>query len=365
MMDGAAAPDERGGAGKAVHVKTRPNAFALFLLLAFVPAWALWIGAGVLSRTGAYRADAAWLMAQLGVFSPALAAFVVASLTRPGSGRRAARLAGFLYLPALALGAAIATRGFDDLRRVDDAWLLPVSLLALAAFLLLGRRGSRVETWPLGDAGRGTVAIWTVGAVLLPVSVYAAAWAAGGTPVPASAVPAGFPHRDLTVAAALLALGWNLVFGGSLGEEPGWRGFLLPRLLSDRSPFAASLVVGFWWALWHAPIDLSQGFVANGPGALVARQLWTMPLAVLFTWVTVRAGGSLLPALALHTTLNAVPDFALADPARYAAATAAFWVVTLIAAVAVVSFDPVLLRRPDEEAAPASGPPPGSPSRRA
>jgi len=351
------------GAREAAHLKLRPSPFVLFLLLTFVPAWALWIGAGVLSRTGAYRADAAWLAAQLGVFAPALSAFVVASLTRPGSGRRAARLAGFLYLPALALGAAIATHGFDDLRRVDDAWLLPVSLLALAALLLLGRRGSRVEPWPLGDAGRGTVAIWTVGAALLPVSVYAAAWAAGGTPVPASAIPAALPHRDLTVAAALLALGWNLVFGGSLGEEPGWRGFLLPRLLSDRSPFGASLVVGFWWALWHAPIDWIQGFVLSGPGALVARQLWTLPLAVLFTWVTVRAGGSLLPALALHATLNTITDFALADPARYASATAVFWVATLIAAAAAVSFDPVLLRRPDEVAAPAPGPPAGSPSR--
>ena len=98
--------------------------------------------------------------------------------------------------------------------------------------------------------------------------------------------------------------------------------------------------------------------MVSGPGALVLRQVWALPLAILLTWATVRAGGSLLPAFAFHTTLNAVPDFALVDPGRYASATAVFWVAALVAAVAAVVFDPVLLRRPDAEAAP----PPGSPT---
>jgi membrane protease YdiL (CAAX protease family) len=336
-------------------VRTRPPALALFLLLTFVPAWALWIGSGVLSRAGKQPADAAWLMAQLGVFSPALAAFVVASLERPDARKTTVRLAGFLYLPALVLGAVITTRGFDDLRRVGAVWLLPVGLLALASLVLLGRGDGRVEPWPLGGAGRGVVALWTAGAALLPVAVYGAAWAAGGAAPPAAGVPAAAPYRDLTAATALLALGWNLVFGGSLGEEPGWRGFLLPRLLADRTPFGASLVVGFWWGAWHAPIDWVQGFVVSGPGALVARQVWTLPLAVLFAWVTVRAGGSLLPAIACHTALNAVPDFGLVDPARYASATAGFWAAALVAAVAVMALDPVLLRLPGARPA-ESGP---------
>lgn len=70
-----------------------------------------------------------------------------------------------------------------------------------------------------------------------------------------------------------------------------------------------------------------------------------------------RAGGSLLPAIAAHTALNAVPDFAFADPARYAAATALFWAASLVAAVAVVALDPVMLRAP----APPPSAEPGSP----
>lgn len=322
----------------------RRRPVALFLVLAFVPAWVLWTVSGALGQTGSYPADARWVLAQLGVFSPAFAAFAVASLSRPGAGRTAARLVASLYLPALVLGAAIATRGFDDLRRVGGPWLLAAVLLAVVALLLLGRRGSRVEPWTLGEAGRGAVAAWAVGAALLPAVAFVLGWAADAGPT--AAVVPGAPYRELTLAAAFLALGWNLVYGGSLGEEPGWRGFLLPRLLADRTPFGASLVVGFWWALWHAPIDLAQGFVFEGPAALLARQLWALPLAVLFTWVTVRAGGSLLPAIAFHTALNAVPDFALVDPARYASATAVFWAAALVASVAVVVLDPALLRAP-------------------
>lgn len=224
-------------------VRRRP--VALFLLLTFLPAWALWIGSGAVSRTGTYRVDPSWVLAQLGVFAPALAGFAVAALTRPGAARTGARLVALLYVPAFALASAIATRGFDDLRRVAGAGLVVASLLAIAALRLLGRRDSRIEPWPLRGARNGVVALWAAGAALVPLAVYAAGWAvSSGTSVP-SPVPVPVPYRELTASAALLALGWNLVFGGSLGEEPGWRGFLLPRLLADRSPFGASLVVGF------------------------------------------------------------------------------------------------------------------------
>jgi len=123
--------------------------------------------------------------------------------------------------------------------------------------------------------------------------------------------------RALTPLGIAGAVAVNLSFGGSLGEEPGWRGVWLPRLLRDEQPLGASLTMGVAWALWHAPIDLAQGFGGTGVFALVARLVWTLPLTLLFTWVTMRVGGSLLPALALHTGINTIPDFAMRDPGRY------------------------------------------------
>src|SRR5215212_6757676 len=48
------------------------------------------------------------------------------------------------------------------------------------------------------------------------------------------------------------------LINGPFTEEPGWRGFLLPRLQSSYAPLAASLIVGVIWAMWHLPLLLSD-----------------------------------------------------------------------------------------------------------
>ena len=38
-------------------------------------------------------------------------------------------------------------------------------------------------------------------------------------------------------------------FGSGLGEEAGWRGFALPKLLERHSPITASAILGMLWGL--------------------------------------------------------------------------------------------------------------------
>src|SRR5262245_24827877 len=40
---------------------------------------------------------------------------------------------------------------------------------------------------------------------------------------------------------------------GGLGEETGWRGYAMPRLLESFHPAAAGLIVGFFFGIWHLP----------------------------------------------------------------------------------------------------------------
>ena len=43
------------------------------------------------------------------------------------------------------------------------------------------------------------------------------------------------------------------ILGGLLLEEPGWRGFVLPRLERLHGPLVGTLILGVLWALWHLP----------------------------------------------------------------------------------------------------------------
>ncbi len=72
---------------------------------------------------------------------------------------------------------------------------------------------------------------------------------------------------------AILSLAGLSVIAG-FGEEFGWRGYLLPRLLTDRRRSREILVIiGFIWGVWHLPVELSPlvkaGFVGTSSWAAV------------------------------------------------------------------------------------------------
>src|SRR4029453_13225798 len=50
-----------------------------------------------------------------------------------------------------------------------------------------------------------------------------------------------------------------VIFGGQ--EEPGWRGFALPRLEQRYSAIVATLILGLGWGVWHVPLYGPAGFV--------------------------------------------------------------------------------------------------------
>ena len=136
----------------------------------------------------------------------------------------------------------------------------------------------------------------------------------------------------------LVMFAHNLLLGGSLGEEIGWRGFLLPELLKRMSPLAASLVLGVVWGLWHLPIDLYASFGVQGLGAILMRVIYVLPLSVLFTWFYLKSKGSLLIALLLHTSLNVMGDLGLS---RFESSAMVFFVLMAITAVIVSMSSPV------------------------
>ena len=322
-----------------------------FVALTFGLSWPLWFLSGVLGRADFRAPDLSWVVAQVGVFAPALAGLLVAACIEPGAGRRALRTLLLVYLPATALAIAIATRGHASLIEIGTGETIAVAVLGIWVLVWFAQGTNRVVARPGESARASTVALWTIGATVVPAALFVPCWLGAAPSAVVASTGTAYLVRELTPLGIAGAFAVNLSYGGSLGEEPGWRGVWLPLLLRQEGPLAASLTIGVCWALWHAPIDLAQGLGLSGIGALVVRVVWTLPVAVIFTWVTLRAGGSLLPVFALHTTVNVLPDFGMKDPVRYERAMSLYFVMVIIFGIVIVFADRRLRPRTGSSAA--------------
>ncbi|HEU5098688.1 MAG TPA: CPBP family intramembrane glutamic endopeptidase [Roseiflexaceae bacterium] len=121
-----------------------------------------------------------------------------------------------------------------------------------------------------------------------------------GAEVPAMPAP-NILWPILFLLSSLAAPFINSLFG--LGEEIGWRGFLLPRLLPLGKRRAYGLL-GIIWGLWHAPLIL-VGF--NYPGEPILGIVWmvglTTALGVYINELTLRERSTILAGW-LHGLFN-------------------------------------------------------------
>ena len=91
----------------------------------------------------------------------------------------------------------------------------------------------------------------------------------------------------------------------ALGEEIGWRGFLVPELLKKFGYVKTSLLSGSIWALYHYT-NLIFGEYNNGTPFLYGMICFTVmiiSISFIFTWYTIKSG-SLFPAMILHASHN-------------------------------------------------------------
>nr|WP_228531146.1 MULTISPECIES: CPBP family intramembrane glutamic endopeptidase [Myxococcaceae] len=104
----------------------------------------------------------------------------------------------------------------------------------------------------------------------------------------------------------------------ALGEEWGWRGYLLPRLL-PWGTWRALLAHGALWGLWHAPVVLQGYNYPQHPVAGVGFMVVScVLLGVLFGWLRL-ASGSVWPCVIAHGSLNALAPAVMLLPRAGAA----------------------------------------------
>jgi membrane protease YdiL (CAAX protease family) len=111
------------------------------------------------------------------------------------------------------------------------------------------------------------------------------------------------PLKETEDLAQLLLMLFYVLVTGPLCEELGWRGYALPRLLKSFNPFAASLILGAIWGVWHLPSFFLGGMVQAGL-SLPLFLLNALLLSIFVTWVFQRTGGSVLITVLIHFTVN-------------------------------------------------------------
>ena len=263
-----------GGAGhgatdsaSATATPPKPRSLPTFFLLALGLSWAVWIPTNLASHgllTFPLSLSTAGL---LGAFGPAVAALVTAGTFDGGRGLRAL------------LGRFLVWRVGARWYTFVLLWPAALSLATTGLHVLLGGAAPDFSQPPFVRLNP------------LPLELSSAG--------PFALLPVIFLQQTL--------------LGSSMGEEPGWRGYALPRLQWRWGALPASLLLGALWGVWHLPLWLTRGHEA-GATFVGWALLGLVAHAILYTWVYNHTGGSLLLALLFHTS-DAVTGLFLAPAA--------------------------------------------------
>ena len=129
---------------------------------------------------------------------------------------------------------------------------------------------------------------------------------------------------------------------GALGEELGWRGYALPRLLEVRSAAAAAIILGAIWTIWHVPAFFLSGVMTQSLGGFGWWALDTFALSIVMAWLYLHSNGSVLIAGILpHFVINGMAAVGAWQSRPLEAIALAF------VAAAILKFDAELWLRPN------------------
>jgi membrane protease YdiL (CAAX protease family) len=279
-------------------IKRHPTAW--FFFFAFLISWMGWFLAPTLSPLGSHVTA---FISLIGSYGPAFSAILVSSIANLGlSGASVTkRRATFVVIFVVALLVQLLATYVVGGEISGQTILFGVLGAVIAAYVVSCVYHSRLGVAEL-MAGLKRVSwrsFWLWAALLLPF-----VWQFLGSAIDLSL--GGDELFSLTPTALFVLVSYYpfiVFFGGGLNEEPGWRGFAVPRMQHMFSPLVAGLIIGVVWSTWHFPLH-ATGVADGGLASFPFRFIYNVPLGVLFSWLYNRSGGNLFACVVLHASYN-------------------------------------------------------------
>ena len=220
--------------------------------------------------------------------------------------------------------------------------------IAAIATTLIFQRNLKGLGWRLGNVR------YLALAYALPLAyaavAYGVVWILGLGAFSAAALPAGQSLLSFLVSCATVGVALSLL--PAMGEEIGWRGFLVPELARITSFAGTALLSGAIWAVWHMPLILFADYHSGAPMGVTLACFTVMAIGMsfAFAWLRLRSG-SLWPAALMHASHNLfiqqVFDPLTQDTGITAYITGEFGVALAIAAT-LIAYTFWRLRPPEE-----------------
>lgn len=239
---------------------------------------------------------------------------------RPTPEQRKARRGLALFLTLVIIGTVpILTAVIRSGHRVEDTAVLPfmIALMwvpALASMItrLVLREGFADISLRIGGRnGRRAIVLALIFPAVAGTIAYGGAWLTG---LAQFVSPAGgwYAGMEPGIFRFALAVATATIVGGvvgiitAAGEEIGWRGYLLPRLVDAGIP-SPLIVSGVIWGLWHVPAILTGQYGAGQQPLLAAALFLVFAVGMSVFWGTLRMRtGSVWSAVIGHAAWNAV-----------------------------------------------------------
>jgi membrane protease YdiL (CAAX protease family) len=142
---------------------------------------------------------------------------------------------------------------------------------------------------------------WLIAIFIIPVTLFAL-----GLFTYITGIESNSFNWDLFIGTLpLIVFSFNIFTdAGPIGEELGWRGYALPRLLQFHSPVAATCILSVFWTLFHLVAFFAPGTNQFGM-SFIWFSLFCFSLCFIMTWLYTNTGGNWIASgLIIHYMIN-------------------------------------------------------------